>query len=271
MLLQDPIAPWTLSLKAERIPVLQATREAIQAWHKVADRASANSLADTILRDPLMTLRVLVHVSERLGARLKTPVETVTAGLVLIGMEPFFRDFADVQTVETRLSHNPPALSGVLQAIARSHRAARLAAAFAIHRQDDDAEVLHQAALLDNFAGLLLWCEAPHQALEIAQRQRLDPNLRSVDVQREVLGTSLSELEQSLMAQWMLPEFLRHLTDPRHADQPGPRGVMLAVRIARHSALGWHNPALPDDFRALGHLLSLTPAAAEALVREVES
>jgi hypothetical protein len=42
------------------------------------------------------------------------------------------------------------------------------------------------------------------------------------------------------------------------------------VRLARHSALGWDNAALPDDYRDIADLLHLSPAHAEHLVRDVD-
>lgn len=265
----DLCAHWVQTLGAVQIPVLRSTRDAIAAWQQMPERADANSLAHTVLPDPLMTLRVLMCVQQRLGSRLRTPVETVTAGIVMLGVEPFFTHLGDPPVLEDRLADEPLALAGVLQAIERSHCAARLAAAFAIQRQDEDAEVLHQAALLDNFAGLLLWCEAPAQALDIAQRLQADATLRSADVQRAVLGVELATLEHALMAQWGLPDFLRNMTDPGQSARPGPRSVMLAVRIARHSQSGWDNAALPDDYAELGHLLNISSGAAGQLVREV--
>lgn len=263
-------AYWVRYLEIVPIPVLQATRESLARWQEQPDRVDANGLADTILRDPLMTLRLLTHVSRELGDRLATPVETVTAALVLFGIDPFFRAFSNLPTVEERLADHPQALEGVMQAITRAHRAARLAAAFAIHRQDEDAEVQQQAALLDNFSGLLLWCEAPLLALEIASRQRQDTTRRSADVQRELLGVDLHTLEQELMENWRLPNFMRQLTQEQHASRPGPRSVMLAVRIARHSQGSWNNAALPDDYADLGNLLNLAPPTVAKMVRQQE-
>ncbi len=265
----DRCAHWAQTLAQVPVPVLRETRDALARWEQMADRADANSLADTVLRDPLMTLRVFACVSQRFGERLSTPVETVTGAIVLLGIEPFFALMADLPVLEDRLAGNPPALAGALHAIERSHRAARLAAAFAIQRQDEDVEVLHQAALLDNFAGLLLWCEAPRLVLDMAQRQQADPALRSADVQRLVLGVDLPSVEHALVAQWGLPDFLREMSDPGLSARPGPRSVMLAVRIARHSQGGWHNAALPDDYAELGHLLNLSQGAVVQLVREI--
>ena len=45
----------------------------------------------------------------------------------------------------------------------------------------------------------------------------------------------------------------------------------LAIRVARHSASGWDNAALPDDMQDVGDLLQLSADAAGRLLREIDS
>lgn len=260
---------WTARLADLPIPVLASTAALLAHWRADPDRVDANSMADAILRDPLMTLRVQICMAQALSRRLETPVETVTAGLVHLGIEPFLARFADVPVLEDVLAAQPEALAGALEDVHTAHHAARLAAAIAIERMDEHAELLHQAALLSNFSSLLLWVHHPLLMLDMAHRQRVDRSLRSADLQRTVLGTELAALEQSLMERWSLPPKLRHLMHAGHAAAGGPQSVALGLRIARHSREGWDNPALPDDFTDLGRLLSLTPAAAASLVYRV--
>lgn len=258
---------WIERFAAMRLPVLRATQAGVAYWAQREDDADAHRLADLVLRDPLMCVRVLTEVARRHGPRLTTPVETVTAALLLTGTEPFFRGFEGAPVLEDQLAEHPEALTGALAAIERSHRAARIAAAFAIHRQDERAEEVHQAALLHDFTTLLLWCEAPELALTIAWRQHRDPSLRTVAVQRDVLGTDLEPVAQVLMQRWHLPRSLRALSHPTgHADHGAPM-VRLAVRIARHLDTGWSNPGLPDDLAEAGAMLNLLPYAAAQLVR----
>jgi HD-like signal output (HDOD) protein len=153
----------------------------------------------------------------------------------------------------------------------RSHRAAQFAIAFAAHRMDPDAAVIHEAALLHGFAELLLWCHAPALALEIARRQREDTELRSAAVQQSVLGITLAELQQALMRAWRLPALLIRLDDERHADSPQVRNVALAVRLARHTAQGWENAALPDDVSAIADLLQMAAAPTLKLLQEIDA
>jgi hypothetical protein len=107
-----------------------------------------------------------------------TSAETVIAALVMMGIPPFFRAFADPVAVEDRLAACPEALEGVRRVLRRAYRGARFALGFAVHRADPNAASIHAAALLHEFAELLLWCHAPRLALSIRDLQDADPTLR---------------------------------------------------------------------------------------------
>jgi HD-like signal output (HDOD) protein len=214
---------------------------------------------------------VLVHVARHRSPRAGTDAETVTAALVLLGIGPFFRHFGVQPTVEQHLAACPQALQGLRSVLRRAERAARFALGFAVHRRDHDAALIHEAALLHDFAEMLLWCHAPALALQMQQRQAADPALRSAQVQQDVLLVRLGDLQQSLMQAWRLPEMLVHIADDRRAQEPAVRNVLLAVRLARHSALGWDNPALRDDFADVADLLHLGIEPTRALVHELDS
>jgi hypothetical protein len=173
--------------------------------------------------------------------------------------------------VETQLADQPAALAGFQEVLSRSRRAARFAIGFAVHRMDYDAPVIHEAALLHDFAELLLWLRAPDLALQIANRQQLDATLRSTTAQRELLNIELNELEHALMLAWRLPALLVQITD-EHAVHISlqMRNVQLAIRVARHSRLGWDNAALPDDINDIAELLSMSPEAAQRLLLEID-
>ena len=46
-----------------------------------------------------------------------------------------------------------------------------------------------------------------------------------------------------------------------NAKHPRVKNVMLAVDLARHSANGWDDAALPDDYKAIDELLHLSEEA----------
>jgi HD-like signal output (HDOD) protein len=266
------LAAWSALFDHAELPVLATTAEALAELSANEDAVDAHMLADAIVDDPLMTIKVLAHVAQLRRGREGSDTETVTEALVMLGIPPFFRAFASPPVAEDLLAGQPAARAGFRRVLRRARRAARFAMAFAVHRMDHDAAVLHEAALLHDFAELLLWLRAPALALVIEERQRADPSLRSAAVQREVLHVDLEELEHALMLKWRLPALLVQISDghARHATAQ-VRNVQLALRVARHSALDWDNAALPDDLHDVATLLNVAPDTAERLLRDIDA
>ncbi len=265
------LAAWTDCFRNADIPVMTATAVALEAMRANEDDVDANLLGEMTASDPLMTLKVMAHAASVRPQRIVTETETVTAALVMMGISPFFRTFGPQPTVEERLREAPEALAGLHDVLRRAHRAANFALGFAVHRMDHDAAAIHQAALLHDFAEMLLWCHAPALALRICQEQRADPALRSSVVQQAVLKVQLPDLQQSLMHAWRLPQLLTDITNDRRAEHPSAKSVVLAIRLARHTAHGWDNAALPDDAHDIGSLLNLSDAATLQLLHELDT
>jgi len=265
------VAAWASHFRRAEIPVLRETVEALDALRANEDRTDANSIGEMIGGDPLMTLKVLAYVSDHRGRSVVTGPDTVIAALVMMGIPPFFRAFAAPTSVEDRLAASPEALAGLQRVLRRAHRGARFALALAVHRTDPHAATVHAAALLDEFAEMLLWCHAPQLALRIRAMQDADPTLRSSAAQKSVLGIELEPLQQALVAAWRLPLLLAQTSGEPHASQTGGRAVALGSRLARHTAEGWENAAVPDDVAEVAAFLNVSPAAALALVTEIDA
>ncbi|RZI80266.1 MAG: HDOD domain-containing protein [Rubrivivax sp.] len=268
---------WIKVFTNAAIPVLPASvaeLEELRAMEDARGNVDAHMLSQNLGGDPLMTLKVLVRVAQDCTRRQIPTPETLTAAILMQGIGPFFETNQQIPTITTWLHDHPEALSGLLKVIKRARKAAHLAITFASHRQDEDADMIQEAALLHDFAEMLLWCHAPSLALEIAQRQKADHTIRSADIQKEVLGIELSDLAHALMEAWHLPELLIKNTDDRHAEHPRVRTVMLAVRIARHTQYGWEDPhaqaALPDDIAEVAQLLTLSIESAQRKIMEAD-
>ncbi|HEY2561920.1 MAG TPA: HDOD domain-containing protein [Caldimonas sp.] len=264
------LAAWTSHFRRAEIPVLRETIDALEALRANEDLTDANSIGEMIGGDPLMTLKVLVHVGERRGRTVVTGPETVISALVMMGIPPFFRAFAAPEAIEDRLAWSPAALAGVQRVLQRAHRGARFALAFAIHRADPHAASIHAAALLHEFAELLLWCHAPVLALRVRELQDADPALRSNVAQKSILNVELGELQMALAVAWRLPVLLADKGRDASAGSPGVRTVALASRLARHVAQGWDNPAVPDDVAEIAEFLNLSGGAALDLLTGVD-
>lgn len=257
------LGQWIARLDQVDLPVLQRSIDALTDLRARDDECDAQSLCPIVLADPFLTVRVLSHVARNRSRRVEGEVLTVNAAVLLMGVAPMMRHLDELTAVETLLADMPDAMAGVEGVLARSYRAARLALAYAVHRGDLEAELLHEAALLHDFAELLGWVYAPSLALSLRREASDEPGRSRQALERRILGATFSELEQAVMERWHMPAVLTRVTDDRRADTPRARTVMMAARVARHTEQGWGLPCLQEDFLAVGDLLGITPLVAQ--------
>jgi HD-like signal output (HDOD) protein len=267
---QRDLGAWVRYFSKTEIPVLASTSAAIEALRADEDNVDAKMLGSVIESDPFMTIKVMADVAARRKPGDKTDTETVTAALVMTGVSPFFRNFGLQPTVQDQLFDQPLAMEGLTALIKRTQRAAHFAMAFAVHRGDTDAGVIYQAAILHEFAEMLMWCHAPTFQLEIIAMQKANPTLRTAALQRFVYNVDLQDLGHALMTLWHLPELLIRICDGKHPDHPSVRNVVLASRLARHIAGGWDNPAVPDDIADISELLNGPPRVVISFLHKVD-
>lgn len=254
--LQD-LEAWVLYFSGADLPVLRHTVRQLDEMRENIDRVNGRDISRVILQDPLMTVRVLAYIQPYVGKTLRSDITTIGSAVMMLGVEPFFEKFGALPTIEQMLKSEPQAMLGTLHLIRRVQRAAHYAHQWALMRQDMNVEEVTIAALLHDLAEILLWCFAPGLAMDIRNQQQADRSLRSSVVQENTLGIRLIDLQIALCHAWHLPQLLADLIDQEHADHPRVLNVSLAVNLARHSANGWNDAALPDDFIAICRLLHL--------------
>ena len=259
--LQD-VDAWVLLFSNNSLPILRQTHRRLDEMRENLDRVDARELAQIVLRDPIMAVRVLAYIQPLRGRALQRDITTIASAVMMAGIEPFFHRFSELFTVEDQVREaGPQALLGVLQVIRRAQRAADYAQEWAIWRHDINMEEVRIAALLHDLAEILVWCSAPKLGLALQEKLKTHPGMRSADAQQQLLGFTFLDIQRELCRVWHLPELLRTLIDDDNADQPRVKNVALAVRLARHSSHDWDDPALPDDYAEIGELLHITPEA----------
>jgi HD-like signal output (HDOD) protein len=252
---------WVGYFGQAEIPVLRHTMAQLDELRENAESTNARRISSVILHDPMLTLRVLGYIEVNRSKTRQTDITTIERALMMIGMEPFFNDFKDLPIVEDQLKPYPRALLGLLKVVNRTRKAVGWARDWALYRHDLDIDEVTVATLLYDFPEILMWCFSPQLSLQIMERQKADRALRSVAVQEEIYNVPLYQIKAALAETWRLPLLLKSLMDPEHAEQPRVRNVKLAVDLARHSANGWDDAALPDDYKAIGELLHLNEEA----------
>lgn len=257
---------WVAYFSQARLPVLRRTVDELARLRENAENVNGRILSAIILQDPLMTLRVLAYIEAHRRKSQTADITTIERALMMIGVVPFFRDFNELPLIEESLKPYPKALLGLLKVIARARRAAHWSREWALIRHDLDIDEITVATLLHDVAEILMWCFAPRLALKVKEMQRQDRSLRSSVAQESVYNVQLNSLQLALTNTWHLPQLLATLMDRTNADHPRVRNVTLAVDLARHSANGWDDAALPDDYRAIEDLLHISH---ESLMRKL--
>ena len=257
---------WVAKLSSVDIPVLKQTARDLATLHEDENKLSSRNVENAIAADPMMTVKLLRYLQQHKRRSQTNEVVQVEQALIMLGIEVFYSKVPAAPLVQDALVGQTEALIQLLHVIHRGHRASNYARDWAIRLNNMHFEEVRIAALLHDLAELLMWCFAPQDMLKIRAMQQKDKALRSRAVQEQVLGFALSDLQQALIKEWSLPQLLLTLMDDGNARQTQVRNVVLAVNLARHSANGWNDAALPDDYKELGELLRISPADAMVLV-----
>lgn len=251
-------AYWVQKLGRHEAPVLARTALELERLAADDDNATPQRVADVVMHDPLMTFKVLQYIQLNRHASQHTEITTIAHALMMLGMGPFFRHFRNQITLESRLSAYPPALLGARAVASRARHAALYAREWAIERHDIETDEVMIAALLHDVAELLLWCAAPEYAMRVQQALEADHALRSEQVQISILGAALVDVQLQLAQDLRLPAVLHRLMDDHHVAKPRESNVIHSTAIARHSARGWDDPALPHDYGEVGRILGIS-------------
>lgn len=252
------LASWVDYYCRVDVPVLRRTARDLALLREKEDTVSGRTIAQTVLQDPLMTLKVLALIEQRRRASQNHDITTIERAIMMIGVTPFFRHFESLPTIEEQLSGHPHALIGVMKVIVRARRAAKWAREWAIQRHDVDVDEVTVAALLHDCAEILCWVFAPKLSLELRALLKTHNGLRSATAQEAVFGMTAHDLQLGLAHAWRLPALLTVLMDGKESANSRVRNVIYATDLARHSANGWDDPALPDDYAQIADLLHLS-------------
>lgn len=254
---QKSLGHWLIFLADAEIPVLKHTAREIARLRQDEDNLGARDVAAVVLQDPMMAARLLRHLQAHKHKKQSRELVQIEQTLLMMGISRFFEVLKPEPTVEESLHHHLDALVELLHVVHRAHRASRYAFDWALRLHDLHAEEIRIAALLHDLAEILMWCFAPADMLQIRAMQKADKTLRSKEAQRQVLGFTLHELHRAVTGAWDLPELLVSLMEDEQADNRRLKNVKFAVDLARHSANGWDDAALPDDYAGIADLLRM--------------
>jgi HD-like signal output (HDOD) protein len=260
------IHTWINFIRNAEIPVLKHTSREIARLKVDEDNLSARAISTAVLNDPMMVFKVLSFSQNHRGKKQLQDLVQADQAILMMGTTSFFANLTPKVLVEDILKTNLSALMHLLKLVRRAHQAAHFAADWATHLADLHAEEVRTAALLHDLSEMLMWCFAPDKMNTIYAIQHADKSLRSAAVQEEVLGFKLLDLQKELVEVFQLPPLLSKLMQDSASSEQRVRNVTLAVNLARHSANGWDDAALPDDYSDIAELLRMDVARVMRIV-----
>ncbi len=261
---------WLTFLTAAEIPVLRQTAREIERLRAREDDLGARAVANVVVQDPLMTIKLLRYLQNHKHSSQLRELVQVEQAIMMLGLDNFFENVPHAPVVEDVLDGHLDALVRLLRVVRQAQRASRYAFDWALLLHDLHAEEVHIAALLCYVGEMLMWVFNPQPMLKIRRMQEADHTLRSATVQEQVLGFKGMDLQRELTLRWQLPQLLQDMMDPAQAGHQRVRNVMLAVNLARHSANGWDDAALPDDYKDIAQLLRMKPEDVQAMLMPKE-
>lgn len=252
--INDAIA-WLKQLRKVSIPVLRQTARELARLKLDEENISARAISAAVLNDPFMVFKVLSYANSHSSKRQLQAIVEVEQAIIMMGTSNFYQHLSPDLLIDDRLKSNIPALTHLLRLIKRAHRAAYYAADWAALRKDLHSEEIWIAALLYDFAEMLMWCFAPDKMNTIYEMQKKDKTLRTKTAQEQVLGFHIKDLHKELATVYSMPPLLSQLMGDEAKLDHRARNVSLAVNLARHSANGWDDAALPDDYKDIAEFL----------------
>lgn len=260
------IDSWIDLLSRLEIPILKQTNVQINKLQQNIDSIDLRDLSILIRHDPLLSLKLLKHQETKRRLTQTTDVTTIEKVLLMIGIRGFFNAFGGTHHIEDILLNKPLAIDGCHQSCYRAFFASQVADQMSKHRRDLDPNEIITAALLHETAEILLWQLAPELLSQIKDKLKKNRELRSRDVQNEILGCTLNDLQQRLCTLWNLPKILIHLASEQFENEPRVQLVKLATSIARHTEWDLKSEYYQTDIKTAAEFLEITPDEAHKLV-----
>ncbi|TCV90195.1 HDOD domain-containing protein [Sulfurirhabdus autotrophica] len=254
--MEKSIDNWVDEFRNKEIPVLRKTAKEFQRMSSNTRDLTPSRIAAVVYRDPLMTLRILRFINGMHRGRLAGEVTTIEHAIMMLGIDPFFKQFSQLTFIDDHLGYSRYAFVGLMRVISRAHHAAYQAWDWAVLRNDVKAEEVYTGTLVQSLGEQMFWCFAPEVHLDIVKSMRQD-KLPFIETQKALLGFEFSQFQMALARAWNLPELYIDFMDPENSERPRVIDIRLADSIARRSDRGWYQEALWQDMKDVALLLRM--------------
>lgn len=237
---------WAAYLEHKDLPIRRASKQALQDMEASrGELLAAKELAELIIDDPLLALRLLKDANERLPRRMARDITTPLGIILALGTERFRAQLESAPDID---ESNIGFLKCEDQAVLAGHIALALGS---LHFDLDPGE-LALASLLSGAGEIELWAFAPELPIAALAELASGRAQRSEQAQTQACGFAFKNLTLLMIEHWNLPQLIRQLI--RGDEGQRAQLARLARDMARHIGHSPRDPALPDDVRLAAKL-----------------
>lgn len=249
-------AQWAAYLDNQDLPALARSKWLILGLESVEGAAlPANQLADMVLADPFLCIRLLKEAEKARSHRLKSETTSALAAILQLGTERVRHILLTSPEVDTENM-------GLMALETRATLATQICLRWAAYRHDLNPAEVAVAALLMDAGELLLWAFEPELPQQVEFALKIGRAHRSVEAQNLTCGFTFRELTMRCAELWAMPPLLCSLLTG--SDTLRAQLTRLSADAARHIVAGVDEnlTALAHDVAAVHKLLPTTPLSA---------
>jgi hypothetical protein len=232
------------------LPVLRATVATLRRLEAQQDRIAGNALANAILLDPFMTLRVLKYLHGHRTRSQTADITTMAHAIMMLGQARFFREFHTPAIVEDQPAARPAVIERIHESVSAARLAALLARDFAVQRHDIDPEEVMVAALVHDVTEPLIMMEWPDERFDLD-------------------ASAHAGLRAELFRSLGIPGLVTELTEDGETHSARVINVRLACELARRANNGWYDPHVHAALAEIQRLLHISAPEVWERVRKV--
>lgn len=226
---------WTKRISDQEMPALCSTVRDLEKLAK-DDVSSLAILGRSVMHDNALTSRILRVANSATYNKGINPVSTVSRAAVMLGFDTL-RNICITAKLLTSLLENknlaPAVYQRLLKLMAQSFQAAMLARMMLAGHDEKLREEVFIASLLYRIGESAFWSTGGNFADALDKKlEECNDELERLGMVRQVLGTSFTQLTQSIARNWGLGEVLLKSLSQPDERMPEIRCIFIADKLA---------------------------------------
>ncbi|MCL6414574.1 HDOD domain-containing protein [Aestuariirhabdus sp. Z084] len=256
-------AYWLQRFEELKMPAISSVLHEFEQLTDHKDLATIQQMADVIMKDASLTASLLKAANTVYYNPSRTPINTVSRAIVLLGLKAVKMLCVSVMVIEQLMGDDPS--DRLYYCLALSFHAAVQAKNIASEVEPNRQEEVFIAALLYNLGELCFWALKDRVGVHLYS-QLIHETSGNDDVVVERLGVSFIELSQGLAKQWGLSELLTQSFAPAARVGGLGRCVVLGNQLSRSALDGWDSAGVQSLVKDITRYTGAEKEAVEELL-----